>query len=80
MFNPERFSAAELAVLNAALDILMERAGHDPWDSYDREQDEKSFADQIHNAWQPGMNVDELVRAVDDRIAATIADDRLADM
>jgi len=52
--NTEGFSAAELAILNAAFDSL---AAAEPG------MDEKSIDDALTNAWVEGMTVDSLVAA-----------------
>ena len=52
--NTEGFSAAELATLNAAHDLI---AAAEPG------MDEKSISDAITNSWIEGMAVDHLVAA-----------------
>ena len=52
--NTEGFSAAELAILNAAFDRV---ATSEPG------MDEKSIDDALTNAWVEGMTVDSLVAA-----------------
>lgn len=50
MDNTEGFTAAELATLNAALKIRM-----------DRGEDEKSARDIINNRWVEGATVEDLI-------------------
>jgi hypothetical protein len=52
--NTEGFSAADLATLNAAHDLI---AAAEPG------MDEKSIDDAITNSWIEGMTVDRLVAA-----------------
>lgn len=50
MDNTEGFTASELATLNAALKIRM-----------DRGEDEKSASDIINNRWVKGATVEDLI-------------------
>lgn len=54
--NTEGFTAAELATLNGALEILMKTVPG---------AEESSLSDMLNNAWYPGADTDDLVMAVD---------------
>jgi len=52
--NTENFTAAELAEMNRALDILADEG---------RKNDENHISDFINNTYVPGMTADEYVAA-----------------
>lgn len=67
--NTEGFTTAELAALNAAFDEVMDIQRNHP-DADDNNDAvwamiEDSLADNINNAWQPGMDKAALIAALD---------------
>lgn len=67
--NTEGFTTSELATLNAAFDDVMgvQREHPDADDNNDAvwAMIEESLADNINNAWQPGMDKAALLAALD---------------